>query len=577
MARLLIIPLALIAMLTGAMVWSGGGVQSRADFAFINRGDIITLDLNQMSYLQDFRVTYGIREGFYTYDTVDLKLVPSGAVSVDLSDDKRVWTFRLRPAAKWSNGDPVVAGDYLFAWRRMLEEPGEYSYLFDYIKGAKRYGQAFTAYDDYLRAVDAHAKDARQLRPETAVEKPDFATVGIEAPSEYTFRVTLTDPVPFLLDLVAFPPFYPLHAKSMDPFKQVDPVTGATSYNNEFTRAGNVVTNGPFELADWDFKRRLLFRKSQTYWDQANVLSDTIEMVVNENPLSQFLAYEAGDVDWLADVNPDLAAELKTKGRTDLRVMPAFGTSFLTLNCSPQFLPGTDGAGGRNPLADVRVRQALALSIDRQYIVDNITRMGEPVATTYVPPGALPGWRSTPGFGLDLARARKLLAEAGYENGRGFPRLPIIFNSESSARRMLVQALKNQWKANLGIDVDVQGLELKSYRNRVTEKRYAIAPVGWYGDYMDASTFTDKYLSTSLQNDCAWASTRYDELCFAATKEPDEQKRLRLLEEAERLLLKEAPIVPLYTYVNVWMHRDNVKGIHPNPKVLTMFKALKVE
>ena len=571
MSRIVIIPLALLALLAGAMVWSGGGVQKRADFAFINRGDIITLDLNQMSYLQDFRVTYGIREGLYTYDTVDLTPIPAGAVDFDLSDDKRVWTFRLRPEAKWSNGDSVVAGDYVFAWRRMLEEPGEYSYLFNYIKGAKQYSDDFVAHNNSVRAAASGTSGG------TVIAKPDFATVGIAAPSDYEFRVTLTDPVPFLLDLVAFPPFYPLHAKSMEPFKQTDPITGATSYNNEFTRAGNVVTNGPYELVDWDFKRRLLFRKSESYWDKANVLSETIEMIVNENPLSQFLAYDAGDVDWLADVNADLAAELKAKGRPDLRVMPAFGTAFLTFNCMPEFLPGTDGVSGRNPLSDMRVRQALALAIDRQYIVDNITRMGEPVASTYIPPGTLPGWRSTPGFGFDVARARELLAEAGYEGGRGFPRLPIVFNSENPTRRMLVQALKNQWKANLGIDIDIQGLELKSYRNRVTEKRYAIAPVGWYGDYMDASTFTDKYLSTSLQNDCAWVNKRYDALCHQATKEPDEQKRLRLLEEAERLLLEEAPIAPLYTYVNVWMHRDNVIGIHPNPKVLTMFKALKVE
>ncbi|MDQ3438897.1 MAG: ABC transporter substrate-binding protein, partial [Planctomycetota bacterium] len=327
MSRLLVIPLALIALLAGAMAWSGGGVQKRADFAFINRGDIITLDLNQMSYLQDFRVTYGIREGLYSYDTVNLKPIASGAVDFTLSDDKRVWTFRLRPEAKWSNGDPVVAGDYLFAWRRMLEEPGEYTYLFDYIKGAKQYGTDFTAYNDYLRAADAHARDRGKPKPQRVLAKPDFATVGIEATSTQEFRVTLTDPVPFLLDLVAFPPFYPLHAKSMEPFKQADPLTGATSYNNQFTRAGNVVTNGPYELVDWDFKRRLLFRKSEAYWDKANVLSETIEMVVNENPLSQFLAYDAGDIDWLADVNADLAAELKAKGRPDLRVMPAFGTA----------------------------------------------------------------------------------------------------------------------------------------------------------------------------------------------------------------------------------------------------------
>src|SRR5687767_1906894 len=134
MTRLLFIPLTLLGLLALTMAWSGGGVQQRADFAFINRGDIITLDLNQMSYLQDFRVTYGIREGLYTYDTNDLKPVPAGAVGYTLSDDKRVWTFKLSPEAKWTNGDPVVAADYVFSWRRMLEEPGEYTYLFDYIK-----------------------------------------------------------------------------------------------------------------------------------------------------------------------------------------------------------------------------------------------------------------------------------------------------------------------------------------------------------------------------------------------------------------------------------------------------------
>src|SRR5437764_1468195 len=232
MTRLLIIPLVLILLLIGAVAWSGGGGQPRSDFTFINRGDIYTLDLNQMSYMQDFRLTYGIREGLYGPDPETLRPVPAGATGYELSDDKKVWTFHLRPGAKWSNGDPVTSRDYVFSWRRMLEEP-------------------------------------------------------------------------------------------------------------------------------WDYKRRLLLKRSKTNWDRANVKCDTIEMIVSENVLNQFLLYEAGTVDWVAEVLGDLPAELKAKGRKDLRVSPAFGTMFISFLCRPN-LPQSVG-GGRNPLADVRVRQALAI------------------------------------------------------------------------------------------------------------------------------------------------------------------------------------------------------------------------
>src|SRR5438045_2607152 len=136
MGRLLIIPLALVGMLLAAMALSREGAEKPAEFRFINRGDIYTLDLNQMSYMQDFRLTYGIREGLYAPDPQTYRPIPAGATGYDLSDDKRTWTIHLRPEAKWGNGDPVRASDYIFSWRRMLEEPGEYTYLFNYIHNA---------------------------------------------------------------------------------------------------------------------------------------------------------------------------------------------------------------------------------------------------------------------------------------------------------------------------------------------------------------------------------------------------------------------------------------------------------
>ncbi|HEX3355980.1 MAG TPA: peptide ABC transporter substrate-binding protein, partial [Tepidisphaeraceae bacterium] len=552
-----------------------------ADFTFINRGDIFTLDINQMSYMQDFRLTYGIREGLYSLDSKTYRPIPAGATGYDLSEDKKIWTFHLRPGCKWSNGDPIRAADYVFSWRRMLEEPGEYSYLFEYIANAKNYKDTYGANSPI-----------------------DFKTVGIEAPDDLTLRVTLNNPVPYLLDLVAFPPFYPRHEKSMEPFKVMS-ADGHYSYRNEYTRPPAVVTNGPFVLTRWDFKRRLILEKSETYWDKEHVKSKSVEMVVNDSPLGQYLQYQTGQVDWLADVPGDFAAELKAKGRTDLRSSPAFGTAFLTLLCSPQ-LPESFG-GGKNALADVRVRRALAMAIDKQFIVDNITRMGELPARTYVPPdGTLPGftWRAGsydhnsarrytaeemrallarppgmdgPGLPYNVAEAKRLLADAGYPDGKGFPTFPILFNTESTARAKIAQALENQWKQTLNIDTEVQGLEGKIYHQKTNKKDYVIALVGWFGDYPDASTFTDKYKSTSLQNECDYKSDQYDDLCNRAEKEPDADKRLLMLSQATSMLDDDAPIIPLYHHVNVSMYRDNVFGCETNPRNLTVFKDIRVE
>lgn len=708
MKRLLAIPFVLLLLLAGVMVLSGSAdVKKRAEFSFINRGDIFTLDLNQMSYMQDFRLTYGIREGLYDLDPKNFRPIPAVALGVDVSEDKLVWTFHLRRECKWSNGDPVTSRDFLFSWRRMLEEPGEYTYLFHYVRNGTEYERS------YARG-----------------EPIDFKTVGIEAPDEMTFRVSLDNPVPYLLDIVAFPPFYPRHERSMAKFRifsdedvmdvlrtyvdaahhadrsgsadevarrfaakvecnhrigadavaqwlefashfdlststqdellgalkkfaELDPFPPAAArpapaaaattamaappgedeappdllsplppveklnrmlagrfirhtYNKAYTLPPDVVTNGPFVLSRWDFKRRLLLDKSQTYWDKEHVKLNSIEMVVAESPQNQLLMYETGQVDWNSDVAGDQAAELKAKGRTDLHSSPAFGTAFLTLVCSAK-LPASLG-GGANPLADVRVRRALAMSVDKRFIVNNLTRMGELPARTYFPPDGtlpeftwLPGPYSAaspavyhfeemqqrlktdeglqgagPGLPYDPDRARKLLAEAGYPNGRNFPSLPILYNTNSPIRRDICQVVKNQWKETLNIDVNIEGVEGKIFSNRVSHKDYWIATVAWYGDYPDVSTFTDKYLSDSLQNDSAWVNPKFDDLCAQAKREPDAAKRMQFLREAESLIDNDVPIIPTYHYVNLSLSRPGVNGVLPNSRNITIFKNVSV-
>jgi|GEM_PF-620189 len=606
MLRLLAIPIGLLILLAGTLTWSASKAVPRAQFTFINRGDIITLDLNQMSYMQDFRITYGIREGLYNPDPKTLDPMPAGAERFELSEDKRIWTFHLRKSARWSNGDPVRAQDYVFSWRRMLEEPGEYTYLFYYVKNARAYEDSYTKGEPLA-----------------------WKEVGIEAVDDFTFRVTLNDPVPYLLELLAFPPFYPRHEKSMAEFREFSdrdliksiamelerqklklaemPLSdvlaalpamvsnsgmGAVekdqlrkvintqclkyTFRNEYTRPPKVVTNGAFVLDRWEFKRALYLKRSPTYWDTENVRLDSIQMVVNDNVLSQFLQYEAHAVDWLSDVPVDMARDLKAKGRTDLRSTKAFGTAFITLMVAPN-LPKSILGGAKNPLADVRVRQALALAMDKAGICRDVTGMGEEVASTFVPPGTLKGYTPTPALGYDLVKAKQLLADAGYPGGAGFPRLPILYNAGNPTRERLVQVLAKQWESNLGLQFDLQRLEVKEYRNRITEKNYAIGTAAWYGDYPDVTTFTDKYLSTSLQNDCDWKNEKYDGLCAQAAKEPDPVKRLVILNEAELLLNTEVPIIPIYYYVNCSMRREGINNLGENPRNVTVFKHISID
>jgi oligopeptide transport system substrate-binding protein len=521
-------------------------------FTFINRGDVITLDLNQMSYLQDFRVTYALREGLYTYRTSDMEPTLQLATEAKLSEDKKTWTFTLRDNAKWSNGDPVTADDFVFSWRNLLESPGEYTSLFYYITGAEAYQKAYA-----------------ENGP-----KADFTTVGIKAINPTTLEVKLDYPVPFLPDLFAFPTFYPRNQKSMEPFKSVDD-KGRVSYDSKYTRADNVVLNGAYLLSEWSPGKQLVMTANPNYWDKANVKSEKVIMVVNNDPQSAFQQYESGKVDWLADVAPDISFKLKQINRNDLRTTAAYGTAFLTFNCAPE-VPGQLGAGKKNPLSDVRVRQALAMATDKQYIVDVITRMGEKTASSYIPPGFFKDFVSTPTPGFDPDAARKLLAEAGYPDGEGFPTLSLAYNSDNPTRKAFGEFLVQIWNEELGINVDLKPLELKMYRSQVTEKNYTIAAVAWYGDYMDLSTWTDKYLSTSENNDSNWGPAAYDALLAQAQAEPDEKKRADILQKAEAMINTELPILPLYHYVNVSLHRDNVQGIVPNAKLIVMPKYIKV-
>jgi oligopeptide transport system substrate-binding protein len=591
MLRLAIVPIVLLAMLAGAMLWSGRIQGKPADFTFVNRGENKTLDLGVMSWMQDIRIAYGLYEGLYTLDAKTLLPIPGCAEKIDEpgkpkytltpldrgrvliegrdANPPNVYTFHIRLAAKWSNGDDLTANDFVFAWRRMLEQPSEYSYLVStYIKGAQDYADAYVA---WRKAVDEWGKKDESRRG-PAPPVPEF-TAGVEAIDAKTLRVTLQHPMTYFPALCAFPPFFPQHAGCMARFAQWDPThTYIEAYDEKFTRPPNLVSNGPYMLTEWSFKRRVRMEAQPYYWNRSAVLSRVVdELYATEDGLAQYRIYESGGADWLSDVDGDLAKDLLDAGRKDLKLIPAFGTYFYDFNCNPT-LPD----GSKNPLANRRVRRALAMAVDKRPIVENVTRTGEPVADVYVPKGVFRNYPSPPGLHLNPDEARRLLAEAGFPGGAGFPHLRILFNNDFPQHGVTAQVIRRQWQQNLGIEVDLEGVEIKVFGARLHQHEFAIARGGWYGDYDDVSTFTDVYKSTSENNNPNWKSKEYDDLLAAAELEADPQKRLNLLADAENIFLEDAPILPLYQYVTRYLVHDNVEGIPLDPRGMVMPNAVKV-
>ncbi len=550
MGRILCIPLALLILLAGAMVWSGETARRRADLTYINRGDVNTLDLTRMSWAQDIRLAYALWEGLYTLDPETLEPVPGAASSCDISEDGMVYTFHLRPDGRWTNGDPVVAGDFIFSWRRILESPDEYSHLFHCIVGARDYQNRFA---------------------EPSRDRPaDFDSVEMKALDDLTLQVKLVQPTAYFLGLTAFPAFFPSHEESMRAFAHILP-TGRTQYHESYTHPPHLVTNGPYRLTEWAFRRHVRVEASEHYWNREAVKPKIIDQIACEDPLAMYLMYHSGAVDWLLQVDANIASELLARHDPDLHVSPGFGTYFYSINCQPTFSDGTP-----NPFHDVRVRQAFAMTIDKQPVVDLVTRTGEPTTDNYIPPGIFLNYPTPEGLARDTRRARELLKEAGYPNGAGLPRITLIYNN-GSHHADVAQIIRRQWLDELGVDVELQGMELARFRERLNKKEYMIARASWIGDYNDPTTFLDKYHSTSHGNDAGWVNERYDRLLDSAAAETDAGKRLALLSQAEGVLNRDAPIIPVFVYTNAFLYRPNIRGINLRPQGLFVYHTISVE
>lgn len=562
--------------------------QPPADFTFINRGDVTTLDVQRMSWMQDMRVARCIYEGLVRNDVFsrEFTIVPAGAERWEVSDDGLVYTFYLRKGARWSNGEPVRAQDYVFSWRRAIipDTACDYTSQFFTIKGAEAF---FNWRNDRLEKFNPAEHSAAELWKESVARFDE--TVGLRAVDDHTLRVELVRRTPYFLDLCSLVPFYPVCPSVVARYELPDSATGRLRLEQEWTKPPVLVSNGPFVLTSWRFKRELRLEKNPLYWNSDVLSIESISIPSVEDPNAQVITYGAGGVDWVSDVVPpyksDMLADkqrfyaehqaeydaLRARGldpvaidralppdkRKNIHAFPAFGTYFFNFNCRSRL-----GDGRENPFADARVRRAFAMAVDKERIARDIRRIGERVADVLIPPGSIGGYDGPGGVHYSPEAARALLAEAGYPGGKGFVTVEILINKDGG-HDIVAQAIAKDLQENLGVPVIIAQKEIKVFRDDLKKHNFMISRAGWYGDYGDPVTFLEINRTGDGNNDRGYSSTRFDGLLEQANDETDPQKRLAILREAERVIVEEdLPLIPLVHYVQVVLFDpDKVSGL----------------
>ena len=458
-------------------------------------------------------------EGLVGWHPEGKRLIPAAAKSWEQSEDAKTYRFHLREDAKWSNGDPVTAADFVYSWRRALLPAlgNNYAYMLYYIRNAERFHQG---------------------------EITDFSQVGITTPDDLTLAVELENPTPFFLQLLTHMSYYPVHQATVEAFGAAD------ERGTRWTRPGNHVGNGPFKLKEWVLNRSIVVEKNEHYWDADTVKLNQIVFYPIQNETTEERMFRAGQLHITSRIPVDKIAHYRQERPDTLKIFPFFSTYYYLFNTSAA------------PLDRVKVRQALAMSIDRQQIVEKITKAGEIPAFSYTPPDTN-GYTAAAQVRYDLERARGLLAEAGYPDGTGFPGLELMYNTSEGHRRIAI-AIQQMWKTNLNINVTLTNQDWKVYLDKRDEKDYQVARAGWIGDYLDPNTFLDMYTSNSGNNDTGWSNRRYDALIAQAGATTDQERRFALFQDAESILMTELPIMPIYTYVSKSLVSPDVRGWYPN-------------
>jgi oligopeptide transport system substrate-binding protein len=478
-----------------------------------------TLDPQQAQGVTEHHIIMAMIEGLVAPSIDDqAKVVPGMADRWEHNDDHSVWTFHIGENRKWSNGDPVTAQDFVFSYKRMLTASfgAQYSENLFILKGA----------EDYYRG-----------------KITDFEKVGVKALDDHTLRIELVGPTPYLLSLVQHDSWLPVNPKAILSFGKID------TRDSKWTSAENFVGNGPFKMKSWRPNDVIEVVRNPFYWDAENVKLNGINFYSIENLNTGERAFQAGQLHKTDQVPLDKVPYYRRTHPELIRIDPYEGVYFYRINVA------------RKPLNDPKVRLALNLAVDRDAIVKNILREDQKPATGYTPPG-MGDYKPLNKIAYDPARARQLLAEAGYPNGKGFPKFTIHFNTMES-HRAIAEAIQQMWKEELNIDVGLENQEWKVYLDTQNNKNYDLSRSAWIGDFMDPVTFLSMWTTGNGNNNTNWGNPKFDALIEQAARTGDPNARLEILHQAEDLFLSEAPVVLVYWYTNAYLLQPSVQNWNP--------------
>jgi oligopeptide transport system substrate-binding protein len=477
---------------------------------FNNGAEPQSTDPGLMSGQPDGRVARMIFEGLTAPDPKTLEPQPGVAYRWEMSGDGLTYTFHLRPGVRWSDGTPLGSNDFLYAWRRVL----------DPATGAKYAGLLYV-----IRNGAAFNKG-----------EVDASRVGLAAPDDSTFVVTLEAPTSYFLFLTQFYTYLPVPRHVIE------------KYGDTWTTPEHVVSNGPFRLAEWRQRDHFTFVRNPDYWDAAAVKLDKVIAYSVEDLNTSTNLYKAGVIDW----NPSgyIPSQFIPYMRqfADYRQGRYQGVYFYSVNVT------------RPPLDNPWVRRALTYAIDRDAIANQLLKKSRDPWGLFVPSG-YPGYEPPDPVTFDPAYARECLAKAGFPGGKGMRKISILFNTSEDHRR-IAEAIQSMWKHELGIDVELENKEWGSYLAAQTALDYDVARRSWIGDYLDPNTFLSCFLTGDGNNRTGWGDPRYDALLRRASLELDRSKRFALLGEAEALLLDGAAVLPIYHYSTNELVKPYVRGLY---------------
>ncbi|KXU35909.1 peptide ABC transporter substrate-binding protein [Cephaloticoccus primus] len=492
------------------------------------------IDGQTVTGFPEHKIIMALSEGLLGQDPRSLEPVPGMAERWDVSADGLTYTFHLREGLKWSDGSPLLASEIVDSFRRLLSPKlaANYAYLvYNFVAGAKDY------YEGRLS---------------------DFAQVGFAAPDERTFVVRLKNPTPYLPKIIAgHSSWWPVPVKVIAQYGPVE------EKRTPWTRVGHFVGNGPFRLKEWSPNQRIVVERNPHYWDAKTVKLDEIHFYATDDIAADERLFRTGKLD-LTDGLPNSKIPSYARDHPELlRRDPLLALYFYRVNVT------------RPPLNDKRIRRALALAIDRESLVRNVTRGGEQPAYAVSYPGTA-GYFPEAQLSGSLEEARALLAEAGYPEGRGLPKIELLYNT-SENHRAIAEAVQQMWKTQLGVEVELVNQEWKVYLDRQSTGDYTLLRGGWVADYIDPHVFLEIWETGNGNNNTGWGSPEYDRLLHAALAAQNDEERYRYYQQMDAILIDELPIIPVHYYVKKVLLSPRVKGYYPTLIDIHPYKYISIE